>query len=159
LRLEYRRRGDGFEAPAMFLRLVNRADRDLFVGVLDLTDRYRCHAALFPTARIRAGHRVALREGRPIPAALPADRAVVPGALARDWLKVIVSETDFDASAFEMPALDEPSRVSRSAAGTGSTLERLAGRVLIRGAAPAPPPGSPNPDWCAETHAVTIVVP
>ena len=49
-RLEYRRLGDAWETPAMLLRLVNTTKRDLFVGVLDLTDRYRCHASLFPTA-------------------------------------------------------------------------------------------------------------
>ena len=158
-RLKYRRRGGEFQEPAMFLGLANTADRDLFVGVLDLTDRYRCHASLFPTARIGAGRTVLIQDGRPIRAALPTDRTVESGAIARDWLKVIVSETDFDASAFEMSALDEPFFARRSAASSGSALERLAGRALTRGAAPAPPPGSTNPDWCAETYAVTIVVP
>jgi hypothetical protein len=158
-RLEYRRRGEKWQAPAMFLSLANTADRDLFVAVLDLTDRYRCHASLFPTARIAAGHTVSIRDGRPIPAGLPAGRPVGSGALARDWLKVIVSETDFDASAFEMPALDEPISPTRSAEAPRSALERLASRVLTRGVASGAPTGSPNPDWCAETHPVTIVVP
>ncbi len=115
-RLAYGRRGDAWQAPAMLLSLVNTADRDLFVGVLDLTDRFRCHASLFPTARIEAGHTVAIWDGRPVSAGLPADRPLVSGAQARDWLKVIVSETDFDASAFEMSALDEPFHATRSAA-------------------------------------------
>jgi hypothetical protein len=158
-RLAYGRRGDAWQAPAMFLTLTNTTDRDLFVAVLDLTDRYRCHASLFPTARIDAGRTVAISDGRPVPASLPVDRAIQSGALARDWLKVIVSETDFDASAFEMSALDEPFVTRRSAASQGSALERLAGRVLTRGAGSVPPAGSPNPDWCAETYAVTITVP
>ena len=154
-----RRRGDAWSPPAMLLRLVNTSDRDLFVAVLDLTDRFRCHASLFPTARIAAGHTVAIWDGRPVPAGLPADRPVVSGAEARDWLKVIVSETDFDASAFEMTALDEPFHATRSAAGSASTLERLANRVLTRDIGAGPDPGTHDPDWCAETYAIRIVVP
>ena len=131
-RLEYRRLGDAWETPAMLLRLVNTTKRDLFVGVLDLTDQFRCHASLFPTALIAAGRTVAIWDGRPIPAVLPSDRPIVSGAIARDWLKVVVSEADFDASAFEMSALDEPFVVRRSASVAPSALERLAGRVLTR---------------------------
>ena len=158
-RLEYRRLGDAWETPAMLLRLVNTTDRDLFVGVLDLTDRYRCHASLFPTALIAAGRTVAIWDGRPIPAVLPTDRPIVSGAIARDWLKVVVSEADFDASAFEMSALDEPFVVRRSAMMAPSVLERLAGRVLTRGAPSGPAAGSSNPEWCADTYAITIAVP
>ena len=158
-RLAYERRGDAWQPPAMILRLVNTTDRDLFVGVLDLTDRFRCHASLFPTDRIAAGHTVAIREGRPVSAGLPSERPIVSGAEARDWLKVVVSESDFDASAFEMTALDEPFRATRSALGAGSTLERLAARVLTRDIGADAGPDSGNPDWCAETYAIRIVVP
>ncbi len=157
--MAYSRRGDAWQAPAMFLRLVNTTDNDLFVAVLDLTDRYRCHASLFPTERLEAGHTVAVREGRPISAGLPAGRPVVSGAEGRDWLKVIVSETAFDASAFEMAALDEPFLATRSATVPGSTLERLANRVLTRDLGAEPVEPSRNPDWCAETYAVRILVP
>ncbi len=143
----------------MLLRLVNTTKRDLFVGVLDLTDRFRCHASLFPTALIAAGRTVAIWDGRPIPAVLPTDRPIVSGAIARDWLKVVVSEADFDASAFEMSALDEPFVVRRSATMAPSVLERLAGRVLTRGAPSEPAAGSSNPEWCADTYAITIAVP
>ena len=158
-RMEYSRVGDAWQAPAMFLRLVNTSDDDLFVAVLDLTDRFRCHASLFPTERIEAGHAVAVWDGRPISSGLPAGRPVVSGAEGRDWLKVIVSETDFDASAFEMGALDEPLAVTRSMTRAGSTLARLATRVLTRDVGAEPVEPSRNPDWCAETYAVRIIVP
>ena len=158
-RLEYRRLGDAWETPAMFLRLVNTTQRDLFVGVLDLTDRFRCHASLFPTALIAAGRTVAIWDGRPIPAVLPTDRPIVSGAIARDWLKVVVSEADFDASAFEMSALDEPFVVRRSATLAPSVLERLASRVLTRGAPSDGAAVSANPEWSADTYAITIAVP
>ncbi len=158
-RLEYRRLGDAWETPAMFLRLVNTTQRDLFVGVLDLTDRFRCHASLFPTALVAAGRTVAIWDGRPIPAVLPTDRPIVSGAIARDWLKVVVSEADFDASAFEMSALDEPFVVRRSATLAPSVLERLASRVLTRGAPSEGAAVSANPEWSADTYAITIAVP
>jgi hypothetical protein len=155
-RLDYSLVDGHWRAPAMFLELANTSDRDLFVGVLDLTDRFRVHASLFPTGRIAAGHTVVVWQGRAIPVAFPPGRSVTPGAVAHDWMKVIVSETDFDATAFELPPIDEPFEVRRSAP-TGSTLERLAHRVLTRGAPDAAASGS-NPDWCAETYAVTIGV-
>ena len=158
-RLEYRRLGDAWETPAMLLRLVNTTKRDLFVGVLDLTDQFRCHASLFPTALIAAGRTVAIWDGRPIPAVLPTERPIVSGAIARDWLKVVVSEAEFDASAFEMSALDEPFVIRRSASVAPSALERLAGRVLTRGARSEAAAGSSNPEWCADTYAITIAVP
>jgi hypothetical protein len=155
-RLDYRLVGGHWQPPAMFLELTNTTDRDLFVGVLDLTDRFRCHASLYPTGRIAAGHTVVVWDGRAIPVSFPTGRSVTPGAVAHDWLKVIVSETDFDATAFELPAIDEPFDVQRSGE-AGSTLERLALRVVTRSAAHAMAAGS-NPDWCAETYAVTIGV-
>lgn len=157
--LTYRRIGPEWSAPAMFLRLANTSERDLYVAVLDLTDRYRCHAALYPTERISAGRTVAVWAGEPIDASLPAGRPVVSGAMARDWLKVIVSETNFDATAFEMPALDEPFVARRSVAHPESTLERLAARVLTRDVGSGPPASSVSPEWCSETYTVTIRVP
>ena len=91
----------------MFVEVCNLTDEALWVAVLDLTDRFRCHAAL-PTVALAAGHRHALADGAVIPVSLPAGRPVEPGATARDWLKVIVSDVDFDASVFDLPALDEP---------------------------------------------------
>src|SRR5690606_17131456 len=82
-------------------------DRDLFVAVLDLTDRFRCHPVV-PTVKLGAGRPLAVADGDPIPASLPVDEDVVSGAAVRDWLKVIVSDVDFDASSFTMQQLDQP---------------------------------------------------
>jgi hypothetical protein len=155
-RLDYQLIDGHWQPPAMFLELVNTADRDLFVGVLDLTDRFRCHASLFPTGRIHAGHTVVVWDGRSIPVSFPPGRGVTPGAVSRDWLKVIVSETDFDATAFELPAIDQPFEPTRSASAP-TTLGRLAQRVLTRSVA-TPVASDANPDWCADTYAVTIGV-
>ena len=94
------------------------------------------------------------------PAVLPTDRPIVLGAIARDWLKVVVSEADFDASAFEMSALDEPFTVRRSAR-AGPVRARATGRSRAHPwrAASESAPGSSNPEWCADTYPITIAVP
>ena len=66
-----RRQLDGsWAAPAVFMELHSHADRDLFVAVLDLTDRFRCHAVV-PTVKLGAGRPLALNDGDPLPATLP----------------------------------------------------------------------------------------
>ena len=88
--------------------MTNRSDDDLYVAVLDLTDRFRCHAVL-PTTFLLAGRTLALWDRQPIPVpSSPEGRAVETGANVRDWLKVVVSDVDFDATSADLPALDEP---------------------------------------------------
>ena len=95
-------------------RCATASDDDLYVAVLDLTDRFRCHAVL-PTTLLGAGPHVRPVVGRRRSRRrLPAGRPVAPGAAARDWLKVVVSDVDFDATSFDLAALDEP--VDRAAA-------------------------------------------
>jgi hypothetical protein len=156
--LEYRRRADGnWEAPALFAELRSAADRDLFVSVLDLTDRFRCHPVV-PTTKLGAGRTFALADGAPIPASLPAGAAVVPGARVRDWLKLIVSDVDFDATTFTMQPLDEPRPLTRGRRAPRSTLDRLAARAVSRdiGAAPAE---TPVAEWTASTLLLEVRVP
>jgi hypothetical protein len=136
----------------------NTSDDDLFVAVLDLTDRFRCHAVL-PTVRLAAGHTLSLWDGAAIPLTLPAGRPVVPGAVARDWLKIVASDVDFDATAFDLPALDEPAatrEVRRS--GVWSTLSRVAARAVSRDIGDdGPPPVAAR--WAADTIAFETTVP
>jgi hypothetical protein len=154
----YRRDGDEWVPPYVRLDVHNTSDDDLFVAVLDLTDRFRCHAVL-PTVRLATGHTLALWDGAPIPLTLPRDRPVEPGAAARDWLKVVVSDVDFDAAAFDLPALDEPARardVTRSV--TWSTLARVAARAVSRDLGDdGPPPVAAR--WAADTIAFETTVP
>jgi hypothetical protein len=154
----YRREGDSWRPPAVFIDLHNAGADDLYVCVLDLTDRFRCHA-VFPTECLVAGHTVALWGGAPIPLTLPDDRPVVSGAIARDWLKVVVSDVEFDASAFDLPPLDEPppARDVTRAAGW-STLTRIAARVVTRDVGAAGPPKEAA-RWAADTIAVETIVP
>jgi hypothetical protein len=154
----YQRDGDSWRPPAVFIDLHNGSADDLYVCVLDLTDRFRCHAVL-PTDRLSAGHTVALWDGAPIPLTLPDDRPVAPGAVARDWLKVVVSDVDFEAAAFDLPALDEPlpaRDVTRAA--NWSTLTRIASRAVTRDLGAAVPP-KVAARWAADTIAFETTVP
>ena len=136
----------------------NTSEDDLYVCVLDLTDRFRCHAVL-PTVRLTAGHTLALWDGAPIPLTLPDDRAVVPGAIARDWLKMVVSDVDFDAAAFDLPQLDEPVPARRAARGqTWSTLARVAARAVSRDIGDDAPP-TVAARWAADTITFETTVP
>ena len=57
--LTYTRQLDGsWAAPAVFMQLQSHADEDLYVAVLDLTDRFRCHAAV-PTVKLGPGRPLA----------------------------------------------------------------------------------------------------
>ncbi len=154
----YRRDGEEWTPPSVFMDVRNTSDDDLYVAVLDLTDRFRCHAVL-PTVRLAAGHTLSLWDGAPIPLTLPSGRPVAPGAVARDWLKIVVSDVDFDATAFDLPALDEPAatrEVRRS--GVWSTLSRVAARAVSRDIGDdGPPPVAAR--WAADTIAVETTVP
>jgi hypothetical protein len=154
----YWREGDAWRPPAVFIDLHNGSDDDLYVCVLDLTDRFRCHV-VFATDCLAAGHTVALWGGAPIPLTLPDDRPVAPGAVARDWLKVVVSDVDFDAAAFDLPALDEPPPVRDvTRAASWSTLTRIAARAVTRDVGAAGPPKEAA-RWAADTIAFETTVP
>ncbi|MET0145584.1 MAG: caspase family protein [Ilumatobacteraceae bacterium] len=150
--------GGSWVAPRVFLELRNRHGRDLYVAVLDLTDRFRCHAVL-PTELVTAGHDLALWSGAPIPVELPSGRAVVSGSSATDWLLVVVSAVDFDATTFDLGALDDP--VRRSAAGRSmprNAIERLATKALRRDVG-APVLSGDAAGWAATAVAVEVRVP
>ncbi|MGH9222726.1 MAG: caspase family protein [Acidimicrobiales bacterium] len=108
VRIAYRQTVTGFEPPQIFVRLHNHSDRRLWCVVLDLTDRYRVHPKLFAGDFIGPGRTGVALEGKPIKASLPQDRAVRPGALVRDWFKLIFADEQFGATAFDLPRLGEP---------------------------------------------------
>lgn len=107
IELSYARTPDGWRAPEVFIRIRNTSDRRLWCALLDLTDRYRCHTALFPGDFIGAGQTAVAAEGRPVAVSLPADRPIEPGAAVRDWCKLIVADTEINTLPFNLPALDE----------------------------------------------------
>jgi hypothetical protein len=110
IRLRYRRENGAWLAPTVFVLLRNTADRPLYCVLLDLTGRYRVHAALFPGEFVGRQLTGAAFGGRPVQFHLPGGEAPAPGARVRDWLKLIVAEDEFGSRPFEQEALGEPVR-------------------------------------------------
>ncbi len=159
-RLEYLPNDDGtWSAPWVFFELRNTTPDELFVAVLDLTDRFQC-ATVLQTCKLASGGPLSVSQsGAPFPITLPATRMIEPGASARDWLKLIVSDVVFDASAFALPALGEespPASSTRSAPATWGTIERLAAKAVSR-LVGEPPAKVAN--WAATTIELHTVIP
>jgi len=76
--------------------------------LLNLTIRYCAYADLFMDDFVGPGEMDAALEGKPIEVWLSRGRGLKPGALVRDWLKLIVAEEPVGLLAFDLPALDEP---------------------------------------------------
>jgi hypothetical protein len=154
--LQYRREGDRWVPPRVFIRLRNTTGRSLYCVLLDLTDSYRIHADLFPGGTLAERHVVAADHGRPIEVSLPAGRPPEPGQTVTDWLKLLVAERSFASSPFYLPRLGEPARIAsnRSSALSG-VLDRLGYVALHRG-----DPGSgPATDWTTELLTVVTQIP
>ncbi|GHI05319.1 hypothetical protein AQI88_23215 [Streptomyces cellostaticus] len=99
--------GSGPRPPWVSIRLHNRsADRTLWCVLLDLTDRYASSSVLFPGHFVGPGCTGHALDGDPVQLSLPASRAAVPGAEARDWLKLIVADRELNTLPFQLPAWD-----------------------------------------------------
>ena len=152
VRLAYRWRDGCWEPPRVVIRLHNDAPGPLWFTLVDLTDRYSAHTALFPCARVAAGGTAAAREGRPIAVRLPKDRAPTPGASARDWLKLIATEEQATGLSFEMPALNEP-------ATRGGSDPRRVATALRRGEPAGAQRNGTGGDWTSTLLPVVTTVP
>ncbi|MCX4473561.1 caspase family protein [Micromonospora sp. NBC_01655] len=154
VRLRYEPGPAGWVPPTVFVRLHNRSDRRLFCVLLDLTERFRAHANLFPGDYVAPGGRTAARRGRRVVASLPAGSVVEPGRRARDWLKLVVAEEQFSAEPFEMPALDDPRGTARGPLAVQGFLGRaVQHRDLVASAEDG------AYDWATVTVPLVIEVP
>ncbi|MFE2033074.1 caspase family protein [Streptomyces scopuliridis] len=93
---------DGRE-PLVSVRIHNRShDRTLWCVLLDLTDSYASHSALFPGHFIGPGRTGYALGNAPVQLSLPESRKAEPGAFVRDWLKLIVAEGEFSTVPFRL---------------------------------------------------------
>ena len=158
LEFTYAATGIGWQPPAAYIRLHNTTGRRLFCVLLDLTDRYRMHADLFPGEWLEPGCRADAGRGYPITLSLPPDRPVEPGASTTDWLVLLVAEAPFSSDPFSLPRLRElPRSVTRGGRrGITGVLDRLGLRAITREAALAPDTAD---DWAVSVTEVTTRVP
>ena len=102
--------GANGEAPNVFMHLKNTSDRDLHVALLDLTDRLECDV-LYQTKTLAAGAEDNVNEkGGPMKLSLSAGSIRFRARRTQDWLKIVVSESPFEADAFELAAVGEQAR-------------------------------------------------
>ena len=147
------------EAPNVFMHLKNTADHDLYVAVLDLTDRLECDV-LYQTKAIAAGAEDNVNaKGGPMRLTLSDGVEPVPGARTQDWLKIVVSESPFDANAFELAAVGEQARAVGPA--PSNMLELIAARTVSRAITAVDPTqlAPAGADWSASTVALVVEVP
>lgn len=139
-----------------FLRIVNRTDRPVYAMLLDLTDAYRIHDALYPASseRIPAGGSAAVYGGQPIPFTI-SGRTLESGAVGRDWLKLVVSDVPMDSSLVVLPRLGADEGQRGGSRGAGGSDDLFGGTRDI-GDDTAPASG---PQWGALTIPVVIRVP
>ncbi|MFE9831262.1 caspase family protein [Streptomyces halstedii] len=155
-------RGGHPEPPLLSIRLRNRSrDRALWCLLLDLTDGYGSHAALYPGHFIAPGHTGHALDGEPVRFSLPAGRAPVPGAEARDWLKLVVAECELNTVPFHLPAWAPERAASRTSRPDG-------GDGVLRFSPLPPAPGTrdlggvttrPYGHWTTRTLTLRTVVP
>jgi Caspase domain len=159
IRLEYRRTSSAWEPPSIFLRINNRSQRQLWCVLLDLTDRFRVHPALFPGGHVGPGQVGAALEGAPLPVTLPPGREPRPGASGRDWFKLIVADREFSSLAFELPRLDEPASRSAAAMRPRSVVDRLGLIATTRDAGGDTGLGATGGDWATSIVPLVAEVP
>ncbi|MGW8765648.1 caspase family protein [Streptomyces sp. NPDC055815] len=123
--------------PRVSIRLRNRsASRSLWCVLISLSENYASGTTLFPGHFIGPGHTGHVLDGDPVQLSLPADRPAVPGASARDWLKLIVSESELNVVPYELSAWDP-----------------------TPGGRPLGPVDAPSGRWTARTLALRTLVP
>ncbi|WP_419997542.1 caspase family protein [Streptomyces boninensis] len=153
----------GLIAPRVSIRVRHddpgaHTPRPLWCVLLDLTDEYGCHTGLFPGGFVGAGHVGHALDGAEVQLSLPARRAPVPGAYARDWLKVVVAEGELNTLPFQLDAWDPAAALNRAAGERPGGLLRFEpppDGSRVAGPVPAGGPGQ----WATHTVQVRTVVP
>jgi hypothetical protein len=140
IRMAYRLKGQRWEPARFKIKLVNRTDRDgaeprdLYCGLLDLTDSFAINAGLHEAGSIKLspGEDRSFRS-RLIAAELP-DKFWQQGMVERkDVLKLIVSTNDFDVRLMTQAALDmRPAQSATRGQHPRGSLNRLMQRVQHR---------------------------
>ncbi|WP_030225879.1 caspase family protein [Streptomyces sp. NRRL WC-3626] len=112
--------------PQVMVGVHNDSDRPLWCVLLDLTDSHASSVGLYDGDFVGAGHTGRARRGQPVWLYLPPGRAVVPGAFTRDWLKVIVAETELNTAPFVLgPWSPGVSPAARTGGAPGATAGLL----------------------------------
>ncbi|WKV75389.1 caspase family protein [Streptomyces sp. PCS3-D2] len=119
------------QPPQARITIHNTADRRLWCTLLDLTDSHGISHGLYEGDFVAPGHTAYALRGAPVLLYLPEGRLVQPGAYVQDWLKVIVSENEFDLEPLLLPAWSTEN-AGRSTRGASAPLLRVGGSAADR---------------------------
>ncbi|MEU0281876.1 caspase family protein [Streptomyces sp. NPDC006195] len=153
---------DGRE-PLVSVRVHNRShDRTLWCVLLDLTDSYASHSALFPGHFIGPGRTGYALGNAPVRLSLPESRTAEPGAFVRDWLKLIVAEGEFSTVPFRLAPWSADAPPAARGGEEDHVLRFTRPPHAGRDVGPAGPGGGPGAapgQWHALTIPLRTVVP
>ncbi len=170
LRFTYERRNNKWEAPKIKIKLTNTTDQKLFCMLLDLTEAFKVSSALLPNGGTwlppkdeNATGELWANKGQAITLTLRDEFWKQGVTEFKDWLKLIVSTEEGDATLLEQKQLDitfEKSRglATRSAAAM-NTLQRLMKRVQTRDLDASPEEADSLADWYTSEVVFTTVRP
>ncbi|WP_236710881.1 caspase family protein [Streptomyces sp. 150FB] len=141
--------------PLVSVRIHNNSTRPLWCLLLNLNDSYGSHPGLYEPDFIGPGLTGYALDGGPVQLSLPKSRPVRPGAYARDWLKLIVAEGEFNTVPFILDPWQRGARGRHDGQQPDGML-RLAAPAVVGRNAEAPPQVGP---WTTRTVALRTVVP
>jgi hypothetical protein len=161
LRLEYRYEDGEWKKPVIQVKLINHSNQKLYANIVDLAEDYSVAVPFFDErgSRIlppKTGEGVGIFEVFDDVTLFIPDEFLEQGITEyKDIFKLIVSQTDFNASLLEQEGLKPPNRGTRGTE-PESSLNRLMDRVYSRNVGRS---GRRYDDWITKEIAVTIVKP
>lgn len=141
--------------PLVSVRIHNDSNRPLWCLLLNLNDSYGSHPGLYEPDFIGPGLTGHALNGGPVQLSLPKSRPVRPGAYARDWLKLIAAEGEFNTVPFTLDTWQRGPR-GRHDGQQADGVMRLATPAATGRIAGAPPQVG---QWTTRTVALRTVVP
>ncbi|WP_431042056.1 caspase family protein [Streptomyces sp. P1-3] len=111
--------------PLTRVRIHNDSGRKLWCVLLNLTDSYASHTALYEGDFIGPGRAGLARGGEPVWLSLPGSRPLLPGAAVQDWLKLIVTENELNTAPFRLPAWSPEGLPGRAGSGPADAVLRF----------------------------------
>jgi hypothetical protein len=159
LRLEYRHENGKWKSPSFKIKLKNTSDKSLYCALLDLTDRYTIDVLDGGGFWLEPGQQAWALGGKSISPTVPEKLWREQGITEfKDVLKLIVSNTEFDATLLQQSELDLASRSLPTLNRGKGTLNRLMNRIPSRDLT-APPEEEVYDDWVSTQITITTVRP
>lgn len=130
IRLDYWFDDGKWIRPEIQIKLKNMSQQTLYCALLGLSEDYEITARFFPTGsqRLQPGEETFAFQNKPIPMTVPEERSRQGEIEVRDFLKLIASTDDFDATLLAQAPLKQPGPNSRAIERGKSGSERAQDR-------------------------------